>query len=72
MAEEKKYENPPEVRSRGEYQEGVNAYALGCTEDESGYEQGTAARMSWLCGWYDARTNDRLGHIFKRHGMVHP
>ena len=29
-------------------------------------------RVDWLTGWLDARTNERLGHIFKKYGMTHP
>lgn len=59
-------------REMPEYQEGVNAFRSCFGHDDCDYEQGTDARMAWLCGWYDSNTNDRVGHILKRYGHSYP
>lgn len=61
-----------EVRARLEYEEGLNAFASCYDVDDCTHPASSPERMSWLCGWYDARTNDNLGHIFTKYGMTHP
>ncbi len=61
-----------DLRKSPEYIEGKTAYAAGhveCPHEKGG---GNGKRGDWWTGWFDARTLDRLGHIFKRCGMTYP
>ena len=62
-------------RTVPEYYEGLRAYAETpknlcnkaidklCRYPSTGF---STARVAWWTGWYDARVEDRLGHIFNK------
>ena len=62
----------PAVREHPSYEEGVNAFTSFYDIDDCEYEWHTEERMAWLCGWYDARMRDKLGHVFEKHGLEWP
>jgi ribosome modulation factor len=56
-----------------EYEQGSDAYSAGKPDSECPYppKQGNGAqRISWFNGWLDARTQDKLGHIFEKYGLT--
>jgi len=59
------------VRRTMQYQEGVDAYTRELRPEDCPYKTGKK-KLSWLCGWYDSRTTDRLGHIFKKYKIAWP
>lgn len=62
---------PTGARNTVAYREGRKAYEKG--SDLCPYEQWSGdQRSSWWTGWYDARINDRLGHIWEKWGISYP
>ena len=67
------------IRTMPEYEEGKsdclfvgrNMLQERARGDGCPYEGGDR-RTAWWCGFLDKRTNVRLGHIFKKHGMTFP
>lgn len=59
------------VRRRPEYEKGKEAYERQLTSDDCPYRKGVR-RLSWLSGWYDSRTNARLGHLFEKYATSYP
>ena len=53
-----------------EYRDGAEAYREGRSVDDHDLDK--AGRNAFMDGWYDARTRDRLGHIFQRYGTTWP
>jgi len=48
------------------------AFDAGVDHSECPYPTGHPHRVGWLAGWYDRRTNQRLGRVFARSGITHP
>ena len=66
---------PTNTRETPEYRQGRAAHAGGLTEDANPYPCGGftgATRISWFTGFYDARTNAKLGGAFARNGITFP
>lgn len=60
-----------------EYKKGMVAFDQDWPSDTNPYERQKGSsysnqRQHWCDGWYDQRIGKRLGHIFKRHGIVWP
>ena len=64
-------EKKTDVRTTSAYFEGLADYWKGVTDTECPYKDGNQ-RRAWFTGWLDARTNDNLGHIFKKYKLKHP
>lgn len=45
---------------------GLWAYDTGQAMEECPYEPGDEKRLHWLSGYIEARTQDRLAHVFKK------
>lgn len=52
------------------YVQGLEHYGLGL--HQCPYAIGDGRRVGWWTGYLDARTNDRLGHIFRRYQIKFP
>lgn len=68
-------ESPPAVidRSNAAYTQGRVAFAAGAAEDDNPYVGATGGnRSSWFSGYFDARTNKKLGPVFQRNGITFP
>lgn len=59
-------------RDSQECRDGEQAYRDGVRVNDCPYPIGDDRRSEWMTGWYDERTFDRLGHIFKRWGLTWP
>jgi len=58
-------------RRTSQYFDGRNAFKRGLTVDDCPYRAGLN-RQSWMTGWYDERTWNRLGHIFRARKVSWP
>lgn len=58
------------AREQVSYVQGIQHYSLG--QGQCPYAIGDGRRVGWWTGYLDARTNDKLGHIFRRYGIKFP
>ncbi len=63
---------PDLSRFQEAYREGKESFELGQPVDNCPYMEMTKGSKHWSRGWYDARTNKRLGHVFDRHNVTYP
>lgn len=61
----------PAVRDTRDYRQGRDAFLDGVRIDSCPHRRGVS-RTAWLCGYYDARTLDRLGHVFEKWNLSWP
>jgi len=56
------------------YQEGADAYNSGAPVDTCNrlYKKNSVTAKHWRTGWYDARTRQRLKHIWDRWNIEYP
>jgi len=62
---------PPEARELPAYNEGRQAFSARTGVSVCPYTRGVN-RTAWLTGYYDARTEKRVGAILERHGETWP
>lgn len=66
------------LRKMPQYLQGMQsfalAYAMGMADlrPRNPYERGDDRRSAWYAGWYDARVQMTLGHIFEKYGIEFP
>ena len=48
---------------------GENAYVAGMEAEDCPYKRHNANRIPWMFGWFNARTRERLRHVFEKHGI---
>lgn len=63
---------PPISRNTPHYHRGAKAYRAQKDASTCPYPIGDKRRVGWMSGWLDARTNERLGEIFKKHQIEFP
>lgn len=51
-----------------EYDEGELAYKSGLARDSCPYPKGDKRRLDWMSGFFEARIQSTLGHIFRKYG----
>ena len=57
------------------YEQGKSAYNTGISSNHNPYPSSKSIsqnkdRCEWYGGWYDARIQDKLGHIFEKYGIT--
>ena len=57
------------------YEQGKAAYHTGVSSEKNPYPSMKSIRQNkdrceWYNGWYDARIQDKLGHIFEKYGIT--
>lgn len=71
MTKKKQLPFDDQVRKMPAHERGYRAFHDGISSNSCPFPRGDQ-RMAWFTGWYDARMQDTLGHIFDKYGLTWP